>query len=142
MALAAAQAIDALAARLVPLAATAGRVYTSRGWPITEAELPAWRVLAADESVERVGTDGLNQHLLTVEATACARAVANLDDTLHALASGGLALLFAGTPPYDLALLGLDRLLSGEAEAAMGAITLRLQCRFFVYPAAPDTLIS
>lgn len=142
MPLAAAQAVTALAARLVPLAATGGRVYTSRAWPLNEAVLPAWRVTAQNEAVDRVGADGLNQHLLEVTAVATMRAAAALDDGLHALASGGLALLFAGTPPYDLALLGIDREMAGEGEAAVGAITLQLQCRFFVYPATPDTIIS
>jgi hypothetical protein len=52
MALAAAQVVDAVAARLVPVVLSGGRVYTSRLWPLTEAEIPAWRVTAEDEEVE------------------------------------------------------------------------------------------
>lgn len=142
MALAAAQVIDALAARLVPVAATAGRVYTSRAWPLDEASLPAWRVVAADEAAERVELGGIHRHVLDVEATAVTRVTADLDDALHALASAGLAALFAGLPPYDLAATGITRAITQEGEAAVGAITLRLQATFYVNPAAPDTIIS
>lgn len=142
MPLAAAQVIDALAARLVPMPATAGRVYTSRAWPLDEASLPAWRVVAADEVAERVGLDGIHLHRLDIEATAFTRVTANLEDALHALASAGLALLFAGTVPYDLVATGITRAITQEGEAAVGAITLRLQATYYVNPAAPDTIIS
>ena len=64
MALAAAQVVDALAARVAPQAAVSGRVKTSRTWPWSEAELPACRIFAADERVEPAeffadGGDGL-----------------------------------------------------------------------------------
>lgn len=142
MALAAAQVVDALAARLVPMAATAGRVYTSRTYPLTEADLPAWRVTAGDESCERSSMDGINLHNLEVLAACSARATANLDDTLHALASSGLQLLFAGPVPYALQLDGIERDLSTDAEAAVGVITLRLRALFYAAPAAPDTILS
>lgn len=142
MTLAAAQVIDALAARLVPMPATGGRVHTSRTWPLAEGDLPAWRVIAADEQAERVSTDGLHVHTLTVEAKAYARAVADLDDALHALASAGMALLFAAPAPYSLQLAGIDRATEGQGEAAVGAITLRLIATFYTYPAQPDTIVS
>lgn len=142
MALAAAQVIDAMAARLVPLAATAGRVYTSRAWPLTEASLPAWRVTAADEAVEAASLDGINLHRLDIDAAACARATDDLDDVLHALASGGLALLFAGAVPYGLQLIGIGRELATEGEAVVGRITLRLQATFYMHPAQPETILS
>lgn len=140
MALASAQVIDALAARLVPMTATAGRVYTSRAWPL--ATLPAWRVTAEDEAVEEAATDPFNQHDLTVTASCSSRAVQDLDDVLHALAASGLTLLFAPPVPYALRLSGIQRQLSAEGEAAAGRITLQLQCRYFVAPQAPETIIS
>lgn len=142
MPLAAAKIIDALAARLVPIVASAGRVYASRAWPLDEASLPAWRVVAADEVAERVSLDGLHLHRLDIEATAYTRVVANLDDALHALASAGLAVLFAGPVPYDLVCTGIGRAITQEGEASVGAITLRLQATFYANPAAPDTIQS
>lgn len=143
MALAAAQVIDAIAARLVPLSATGGRVYTSRAWPLAEADLPAWRVTAEDEAVEPAAVpEPINAHTLDIAARAFARAASNLDDALHALAAGGLALLFAPTVPYGLELVGLQRQLSTEGEASVGVITLRLRATYWVNPAAPETIYS
>jgi len=141
MALAAAQVVDALAAKVVPQLAAA-RVKTSRLWPWTEAELPAARVYAADESVELVTlAPAINAHTLSVEVQYTARAKADLDDTLNALAAAGLPLLFAGTPPYGLQLTGIDRRTATEGESAVGQITLQLQCLFHAAPSAPETIL-
>lgn len=143
MALAAAQVIDAIAARLAPMAATGGRVYTSRAWPLAEAGLPAWRVTAEDEAVANAGVaEPFNEHTLSVAARCFARAAADLDDALHALAASGLALLFAGTVPYGLQLEGIQRQLATEGEASVGVITLRLRATYWVNPATPETIIS
>lgn len=142
MALAAAQVVDAIAALLVPMTATAGRVYTSRAWPLAEADLPAWRVTAEGEDVTRATVDGLNEHSLTVRARAVARATADLDDTLHALAASGLALLFAAPVPYGLQLQAIDRALTTEGEAAVGAIALDMRAVYWVAPATPETITS
>jgi hypothetical protein len=141
MALAAAQVVDALAAKLVPMPATAGRVYTSRTWPLTEALLPAWRVTAENESVEESDIHGVNEHTLRINARAFVRVTADLDDALHALAASGLALLFAGNPPHALQLEGIDRQLATEGEAALGAITLEMSATFLVDPSAPETIL-
>lgn len=141
MALAAAQVIDALAARLAPMAATAGRVYTSRTWPLAEADLPAWRVTADDEAVENAMMGGANVHALDLSAEAVARATADLDDTLHALAAAALPLLFAAPVPYELQLTGIGRRVASEGEAAVGAINLRLRATYYVEPAAPETIL-
>ena len=142
MALAAATVVDAIAGLLVPMAATGGRVYTSRTWPLDEASLPAWRVTAEDEQVTRADVDGINQHDLTVSARAYAMATADLDDTLHALAASGMALMFAGIPPYMLQLQNIERQLATEGEAAVGVITLNVSAMYFVAPATPETIYS
>ena len=143
MALAAAQVVDAIAARLAPMVATAGRVYTSRAWPLAPADLPAWRVTADDESTTPdIVSDGTNRHELTVMATAYARATADLDDALHALAATGLALLFAPAVPYGLQLQRISRRMGGDSEDAMGAITLQLGCIYWVNPATPEVIYS
>lgn len=141
MTLAAATVVDALASRLAPMPATGGRVYTSRAWPLAEADLPAWRVTAEDEQVTPESLDGVNTHSLVVSARAYARAAADLDDTLHALAASGLAILFAGTPPYSLQLDSIERQLATEGEAAVGVITLNTRATYFVAPSAPETIL-
>lgn len=144
MALAAAQVVDAIAALIAPQANLgAGGVRTSRTWPWAEADLPACRVFASDESIEEVDLAGnLNVHTLAVDAEYTLRAVADLDDEMHARASSGLALLFAGSPPYALSLTGIERDLATEGEAAVGRITLKLQTTFYVAPSAPETITS
>jgi hypothetical protein len=141
MALAAAQVVDALAALVVPQL-TADRVKTSRTWPWTEAELPAARVFITAEPIERVTLGAaINAHTLNVDVQYTARATADLDDTLNALAAAGKALLFAGTPPYGLEITGIDRQLATEGESAVGQITLQLQCLFHAAPSAPETIL-
>ena len=141
MTLAAAIIVDAVASRLEPMAQTNGRVYTSRGWPIDEASLPCWRVTAEDEQVTQAQIDGVNQHSLAVSARAYALATADLDDTLHALAASGLALMFEDIPPYGLQLDSIERQLATEGEAAVGVITLNTRATYFVAPAQPETII-
>jgi len=143
MALAAAQVVDALAARLAPQALGAGGVRTSRLWPWAEAELPAVRVFAADEQVE-ISTIGeqINRHTLAVDAQYTLRAVADADDAMHTLAEAGLALLFAEPLPHGLQLAGINREAATEGEAAVTRITLQLQCVYFVAPAAPGVILS
>lgn len=140
MTLAAAQVIDAIAARLAPHVATGGRVYTSRSWPI--ATLPAWRIVADQEAVESAAVDPFNVHTLDISASAYTRAVADVDDAMHTLAADGMALIFAGTVPYGIALTGITRRMEGEGEASVGIITLQLRCVYWVAASAPETIIS
>lgn len=142
MALAAAQVIDALAARLAPMSATGGRVYTSRSWPLTPDDLPAWRVTAADEVATQASVDGINEHRLDIDVAAIVRDRSDVDDLMHLMAVTALPLLFASPVPYGLQLLGIGREVTTEGEAAVGRITLRLQALFYVRPAQPETILS
>jgi hypothetical protein len=142
MTLAAATVIDTVSARLVPMTATGGRVYTSRAWPLSLSDLPAWRVTAQDEIVQPASLDGLQQeHRLTVQAACSARATADLDDTLHALAASGLTLLFAPEVPYRLELVRISRSMQEEDGASIGVITLQMNATFYTSPAAPETIV-
>ena len=108
MAIAAAQVLDALAARLAPTTATA--VVTDRATPIDDGTLPAWRLVAEDESAELVDVSAsVYRHALRIEARGSVRAVEGLDDAMNALASLGLAALFAAPLPYQLQLNSLRR---------------------------------
>ena len=140
--LAAAQVVDAVAARIAALPAYSGRVFTSRLWPLADADLPAWRVTAAEEPVLPGTISGINEHQLLVEARGYHRATADLDDTLHAMASAALAALFAPPVPHGLQLERIDRDTTTDGEAAHGVVTLSLRAVFHVDPAAPDTLLT
>lgn len=139
MALAAAQVIDALAARLVPLGA-AGGVHTSRAWPLPD-DLPAWRVTAEDEAVTAAMLSGTNEHQLDVAVRGSTRATADLDDALHAMAAAALAALFAPPAPYQLQLTGIRRQMAAEGEASVGIVSLLVRATYYVDPAAPETIL-
>lgn len=138
MALASAQVVDALAARVATLA-PAGGVHTSRNWPLDT--LPAWRVFAADEAVADAMMSGVNEHTLEVEVQGTAHAVADLDDALHTMAAAALTALFAPPAPHQLQLAGIQRRLATEGEASVGRITLRVRATFYVDPSAPETIV-
>lgn len=148
MTLAAAQAIDRVAALVS--SANVGPVYTSRMWPLKDSELPAWRVVAADEEVETSGMQWPAQevHSLTVAAQGHARATADLDDSMHALAEAALAKLFetpnsARLSPLNcsMSLTGIRRDVVPEGEASLGRITLLLLVRFVAFNNAPGAIV-
>lgn len=144
MALATAQVVDAVAARVAAQAGLgAGGVKTSRLWPWAETDLPAVRVFAGDEEVQLAAIDPtpINQHRAEIDVQYSARATADLDDALHALAEGGLPLIFAAPIPYGLELTAITRELPQEDEATVGRITLRLAATFHVAPTAPATFL-
>ena len=62
--------------------------------------------------------------------------------TTRSLRATGLALLFAASVPHGLELRGIQRDMTTDAEAKVGAITLQLRCRFWVNPATPETIYS
>ena len=142
MALAAAQVIDAIAAKLVPVSITGGRVITDRVTPIAEDQMPAWRVIAGDEPFQPSTLDGIEQHQLTVDLRGICRAVAGLDDLMNALAAAALTAVHA--TPITSVLLdtdGIARGMASEGESAVGVVTVRLRATFFTLKSAPETLL-
>jgi hypothetical protein len=139
--LASAQVIDAQAALLGPVVLSGGRVYTSRLHPLQESDLPAWRVVAFDESVTQAQISGANEHLLGIAFTGYVRATSDVDDAMHNLAAQGLTALFPSSPLYGLQLNGIDRQIVQEGEASLGAITIRATARFFVSPQQPEVIL-
>lgn len=142
MALAAATVVDALAARLTGLPLAGARVYTARPWPLSDPEVPAWRVAPEGEAVTPAQIDGLNEHALSVAAVGTVRATSNIDDAMHALAAEGLTALFAEPVPYGLQLDAIERQVTADGEAAVGEIALRLTARYWVSPQTPESIYS
>ncbi len=151
--LAAAQIIDAVAARITGLPLTGSRVHTSRAWPLGEDDLPAWRVIAGDEDIEPVlvHRPPRNRHQLSIELHGYAQAVADLDAALHALAEQSIAAIFAEPQPDDdlaaisslaqLTLQRITRTLAAEGEATLGSVVVTLQAVFHARSSAPGTII-
>lgn len=152
MPLAAAQVVDAVAARITGLSLAGPRVYTDRAWPLAEDALPAWKVLAVDEDItpQTIHAPVLQQHVLQIELQGYAKAVSGLDDSLHALASEALTALFntPGTPDLLSGLTStvittrrIERAMQKEGEAVLGLITITLRGEFRTISNAPNTII-
>lgn len=152
MPLAAAQVVNAIATRITGLSLAGVRVYTDRAWPLAEDALPAWKVVAVDEDVDpqTIHAPVLEQHALQIELQGYAKAVAGLDDALHALASEALTALF-NAPGLPDALSGLtstiittrriERAMQKEGEAVLGLVTITLRGEFRTLSNAPDTIL-
>jgi hypothetical protein len=152
--LAAGQVVAAIAALIIgtgPGYATAAdaRVYTSRTWPLSEGELPAWRVFAAGEDIISHGLNfpARHTHELTVECNGYALANTGLDAALNSLASEALTALFVSKASTALSPLNcavvltrIERDLETEGQAAVGRVTLSLRVRFNTYSNAPETI--
>lgn len=148
--LASAQAINGVAALIESVTGMTGKVHTSRTWPLAEADLPAWRVLADDEEItaQGVGFPAKQQHDLAVIAHGYARGTTDLDDTLHAMGAAALTKLFASRSAVQLSPLNcsmslkrIERDMVTEGEAAMGRISLSLLVRFLTSNNAPETIL-
>jgi hypothetical protein len=149
--LVAGQIVHALATRLTGLTLGAG-VFTSRAWPLAEDQLPAWRVIAVDESIEpaTVHRDPLQSHALQVELRGHVKATDELDDGLHALTAEALTAVFDPMPPLDalavldgktqLSLRRMERQMATEGEAAIGLVVITLRAEFRTRASAPEQL--
>lgn len=140
MTLAAQQVVDAIASRL---AGTATLVTTKRMHPLEDANLPAWKVLPNGDDIDTSIDGGLEDHGLEVVCTGTVRATDDIDDALGALVAAGLTAIH-GTqaPQFTVATAGVSPpRLVGDGEASMAAVDVRLRCKYFTVPTAPETLL-
>ncbi len=140
--LAAAQVVQSVATRLGTVVLSGGRVYTNRNHPLTEADLPAWRVYMDAEDVTGAELAGVNEHIGIVNAEGYVRDVTAADDAMNALASQGCAAVFATTSAFGFQLQGIDREPTREGESATALVRLRVAARYFVAPSDPETILS
>jgi len=152
MALAAAQVIDAVAARVRATSGLSTKVYTDRAWSFDEAELPAVNVIAEDERIEgqTMHGDPLQYHELDIAVRIHVRAVSDLDGAMHSQAAAVLTKLHDATARTAFAAAGLqvwrqtgiEREMQASAEGAVGLITLRHLVRFATQASAPETILG
>lgn len=152
MALAAAQCVDRVAAILASGSTAAGpRVYTSRVWPLAEAELPALLVFAEGETVTAASIDypWLQRHDLAVRVQGYCRNTESLDDEMNGLAESVLQALFATQANAELQPLTsvtmtcteIDRFMSKLGPADVGQVTVSLDVQFHTASNNPASLI-
>lgn len=140
------QVVNLVAARLAAVPGWATKVSTDRFWPFDDADLPAWRVTAEDEQAELTEMSGAHRHTLEVVAAADLRAVQGMDTAMHDLTATALQAVF-GPPlgaPFDRALfafqlIGIDRTVETQNEAATAKVRLRVQVQYHAHPADPHT---
>lgn len=155
MTLAAGQVIDKLAANLVAANTAAGaKVYTDRGWPVDESELPTLQVFPGDEAIEpaTVHWPFLENHSLMLNIVGKVRATSGIDDVLNAFAAQILSALY-GTPDRQTLepLIGvrleppgegaIERVAQQEGQAALAHVTVRALAHFQTMCNDPETLV-
>lgn len=137
---------EAAAALLTGLATTGAHVFQSRVYPLQDADLPALRIYATEEVSDPVGIHApkLLERRLTLVIEACAKAGADLDDTLDTIAREveaalGAAPTLSGTA-HDAWLSGTGIEFSGEGELPMGVARLSYTVLYFTASTTPDIL--
>lgn len=138
---------DQVVTMLTGLATTGSRVYASRVYPFAASDLPCLAVMALTESSE---PDSLTRprgltRTLTLAIEARARASADLDDTLDAIAKEVEEALGADPTLAGLAkdsyLAATEIELSAEADAPHGLMRLELAVEYRTAENAPDVAL-
>lgn len=137
---------EAAAALLTGLVTTGAHVYLSRVHPLSDGELPALRIYAAEEDSEPVNIHApkLLERRLTLRIEACAKAVSDLDDTLDTISKEveialGVSPTLSGTA-RDSWLSGTELELSGEGELPLGVARLSYTVLYLTAATTPDIL--
>jgi len=139
MALAAAQVVDAIAARL---AGTATTVTTKRFHPFTEADLRAWRVVPAGEAMDTSSEGAMEFHELGIECHGYVRALDDVDDALSDMAAAGLTAIHAvQAGNFTVRTASIERRFTPDGEAATAEVVLALTSNFATATAAPEVLL-
>lgn len=149
--LASAKVLDQIAENLVAGATGAdSRVYTSRFWPLQEADLPAIKVVAEDELIEPQGISLpiRLRHELIVAVDGYVKATDNADDAMHTLAYEVMVALFgtdaaATLEPLDsvaMRPIEIARSIDETGPAQMGRITVRLSIQYWTASNEPQNL--
>lgn len=153
MALASAQVIDSVAARVAATVLFAGtRTTTDRAFPFDEAELPAARVLAEDEEFEdpTVHTPQIELHELDIGVELRVSALSALDDAMHAAAAQVLTSVHSAAAVSARRALGIkafrtlriSRRMAERGPAKVGAIDITFRARFATRSDAPETILG
>lgn len=135
---------DALKTALTGLATTGSRVFANRVWPLTAADLPAIRLFTDDEEAEQSGLLGQwRQRTLSLMVEACAKANANLDDTLDQIGKEIEVALAGGLTVSDKKLYpvyaGMQMDLE-DSDQPVGLKRHRFRLVFTAASATPDSL--
>jgi hypothetical protein len=135
---------EALATVVTSLATTGARVYQSRVVQLEPNELPALLIATNSESIDVLDfvSNPSLERTLTINVTAVAKAVSNLDDTLDQIIKevevavstsntlGGLV--------KDVVLTGIEIEMNADAEMPTGQAVLTFNANYYTRAQAPD----
>jgi hypothetical protein len=135
---------EALATVVTSLATTGARVYQSRVVQLEPNELPALLIATNSESIDVLDfvSNPSLERTLTINVTAVAKAVSNLDDTLDQIIKevevavstsntlGGLI--------KDVVLTGIEIEMNADAEMPTGQAVLTFNANYYTRAQAPD----
>ncbi len=141
---------EAAATALTGLATTGSRVFQSRIYPLSDADLPGLVISTDEEQVEvaSIGSPVLLSRLLNLQVVAKAKANANLDDTLDAIIKEVEAALNASVSANTLGglakqidLSGISIGMSADAEKPIGQAVMSFTVQYKTQANAPDISI-
>ena len=135
---------EALATVVTSLATTGARVYQSRVVQLEANELPALLIATNSENIDVLDfvSNPSLERTLTINVTAVAKAVSNLDDTLDQIIKevevavstsntlGGLV--------KDVVLTGIEIEMNADAEMPTGQAVLTFNANYYTRAQAPD----
>lgn len=153
MALASQQVVHAVASAITGAGVTpaGARVYTSRAHPIDVADVPCWRVLAADETIEPLTLDepALLQHTLSIDLQGYVKAAADVDEAMGDMAEAALEALLGDDADTSLGLgvqqllpTGISRDMAMGDQAALGRVAVQIEAVFQTRADAPGAIVT
>jgi hypothetical protein len=139
---------EAVATAVTGLTTTSTRVFQSRVYPLEAADLPCLLIAMQSETVTatEMSCPRALERNLTIDVTAVAKGVADVDDTLDQICKEveiALAMpcsaLNGLSKSIDLTSVEIE--LDGGSEQPVGKATLRYQVLYFTEENAPDVAI-
>lgn len=135
----------AAVAALTGLATTGANVFSSRVYPLQDAELPALRISNPAEAIEPASMGGANRYLersLTLEVQACVKQVTGYEDVVDQIAKEVEVALANNNTLGNLAKWivprGIETELTGEGDKPISVATLRFEVLYYTALNAPD----
>ena len=137
---------EAAAAAVTGLATTQSRVFQSRVYPLRDADLPCLLVSTDEERIDagNAAMGGELERELTLTVRGVAKANADLDDTLDAIAEqiepvmNGATL---GGKAKKCLLTAINVGMDDVLEKPVGSISLEYRITYFTSPAQPGTAL-
>lgn len=137
---------EAAATLLTGLTTTGARVFQSRIYPLRDADLPCLLISTDDEQIEHENavTGGELARELTITVRGIAKATANLDDALDAIAEQVEPVLNGVTLGGKVKRCNLQSIkveMDDVLEKPAGIITLEYRALYFTSPGSPGSAL-